>query len=415
MPSPAYPPDLAAVAFERWPTLFGAPMPITQEQLAEALDECFHASLLTEEGRPARFRLLLAPEEDLPLDGEPNREAWRLAFESPMPLNAQELRRLSPAAPFERTLIAASPGAERMEIWGLAHSGADWLAPSWGGRRDSRQPWTSAPIIHVNGPGRLAVRGAGQLVAALERGRVTTQTIDAFESEWLGELFANARGHLTEDVRAVDPTLLQTVSQHMVRRTISLIRSAGHGGLVLFADPEVAERYRKNDGALRTKHRFRDVEPVHRYQTLIARLSSEMKRLDPRDDAPHGWREFEEAEDKSLARVERSIFEMSNVVAALASVDGAVLLDKRFGLVGFGVEVSAELEPPSRVWRAYDLEATERRCDLVESVGTRHRAAYRYLQHHPEGLAIVISQDGSVRFVAHRPEGVTYWEQFVSP
>lgn len=415
MPSNAYPPDLTTVAFERWPTLFDVPIGITQEQLRVALDECYHASLLTEEGRLSRFRLLLSPEEDLPLDGEPNREAWRLAFETPMPLDAQELRRLAPAAPFERTLIAASPGAERMEIWGFAHSGADWLAPSWGGRRDSLKPWTSAPIIHVNGPGRLAVRGSGKLVAALERGRVTTQTIDAFESQWLAHLFATSRSRLAEEGISVDPSLMQTVSQHMMRRAISLIRSAGHGGLLLFADPDVAEGYRKSDGALRTKHRFRNVEPVHRYQTLIARLSQEMKRLDPRDDAPHGWQEFERAEDKSLARVERSIFEMSNVVAALASVDGAVLLDKRFGLVGFGVEVSAELEPPARVWRASDLEATERRCDLVESVGTRHRAAYRYLQHHPEGLAIVISQDGSVRFVAHRPEGVTYWEQFVSP
>jgi hypothetical protein len=67
------------------------------------------------------------------------------------------------------------------------------------------------------------------------------------------------------------------------------------------------------------------------------------------------------------------------------------------------------------VWRAIDIEGESRQCDFAESVGTRHRAAYRFVQHHPQGLAVVISHDGSVRFVASLEHGVTYWEQSVSP
>jgi len=48
-------------------------------------------------------------------------------------------------------------------------------------------------------------------------------------------------------------------------------------------------------------------------------------------------------------------------------------------------------------------------------VGTRHRAAYRFVQGHPGGLAIVVSQDGSVSFVANRNDDVVFWEQSVSP
>jgi hypothetical protein len=116
-----------------------------------------------------------------------------------------------------------------------------------------------------------------------------------------------------------------------------------------------------------------------------------------------------------LAEIEQSIFELSRLVASLAAADGAVLLTKKLEIVGFGAEVSAELPSPPTVWRAFDVEGRERSCDRTENVGTRHRAAYRFVQNHPGGLAIVISQDGAVRFVVCRPEGVTYWEQSVSP
>jgi len=51
----------------------------------------------------------------------------------------------------------------------------------------------------------------------------------------------------------------------------------------------------------------------------------------------------------------------------------------------------------------------------VENVGTRHRAAYRFVEEHPSALAIVVSQDGGVSFVVNRAGEVVLWEQSVSP
>jgi hypothetical protein len=51
----------------------------------------------------------------------------------------------------------------------------------------------------------------------------------------------------------------------------------------------------------------------------------------------------------------------------------------------------------------------------VENVGTRHRAAYRFVNDHPGGLAVVISQDGGVSFVANRDGEVVFWAQSVGP
>jgi hypothetical protein len=128
-----------------------------------------------------------------------------------------------------------------------------------------------------------------------------------------------------------------------------------------------------------------------------------------------GWAEFATSSNAHLERLEQAIFEWSRVIANLAAIDGAVVLDKRFALLGFGVEVSAEVAPPPRVWRALDAEGHERRAEEVEAVGTRHRAAYRFALENPRGLAIVISHDGGVSFVANRDGEVVYWEQSIGP
>jgi hypothetical protein len=128
-----------------------------------------------------------------------------------------------------------------------------------------------------------------------------------------------------------------------------------------------------------------------------------------------GWTDFVATPSGELERLEQAVFELSRVIANFASIDGAVVVDKRFALLGFGAEVSAELPTPDVVWRALDAEGAAVRSDDVERVGTRHRAAYRFVQDHPSGLAIVISHDGGVTFAANREGRVVFWEQSVSP
>jgi hypothetical protein len=417
----AYPPDLADYTLEQWPA--GAPLGVTRDQLADVLSACFLASLTTDEGRPVRFRLLLTPHNALPAEGEPNHSVLKLRFENSRALEADELRRLSPAAPFETSLIGAYLEGSELRIWGIAHSGAAWLAPSWGGR-GADVIWTRAPILHVTGPGRVAVRSAGQLVASLERGTLISSAMDVFESQWLPRLFAVVREDVLREHHGdaadsgsksgvIDASLVQVLTQHMVRRVVRLVRGAGHGGMILIAEVEEALRFRDGLGAIRLKYTFADEEPRSRYQTLLRRLMTCLGAASRTGSV--GWEDFVAADDPALAEIEQSVFEISRLIASLASIDGAVLLNKRFDLIGFGAEVSAELTAPKQVWRAIDIEGESRQCDLAESVGTRHRAAYRFVQHHRRGLAIVISHDGSVRFVASLKDGVTYWEQSVSP
>src|SRR5262249_761640 len=102
------------------------------------------------------------------------------------------------------------------------------------------------------------------------------------------------------------------------------------------------------------------------------------------------------------------------LIAALADVDGAVVLTRRLELVGFGAEIVGSLPHVERVARAADLEGETRALDTPDDVGTRHRSVYRLVAAAPEVLAIVMSQDGAVQFVAQRAGDVTVWDHFAS-
>jgi hypothetical protein len=415
----AYPPDLARYVEAHWPS--DTALTVAPKLLDEALSTAFQASLTSEETRPTRFRLLLTPVEQLPENGSPNQGVLRLKFDRSRPLLADEVRRLSPAAPFETSLIGAHAEEKKLRIWGIAHSGPAWLAPTWGGR--SLVPnWTYDPIIHVTGPGQLAVRCAGKLVGAIERGLLVEAMIDVFESEWLPAMFARERDevraqHAALQARNVSPTLVENslvgrVGQHMVRRAIQLVRGARHGGMILVVDAGPEAPSNSLDG-LRLKYRLGQDEPSHRYRTLLFQILEAV--ADATSKASVGWSDFASDGSANLEKLEQAVFEWSRAVANLTAIDGAVVLDKRFGLLGFGAEVSAELPAPPRVWRALDTEGRQRRTDDIENVGTRHRAAYRFVNDHPDGLAIVISHDGGVSFVANREHHVVFWEQSVSP
>lgn len=416
--SHAYPPDLARYVIANWPGELE--LTISPEHLEEALVVAFQASLTLEETRPTRFRLLLTPPEHLPASGAPTQGVLRLQLDTRRALSADELRRLAPAVPFETALIAVHVDDDKLRIWGVAHSGPAWLAPTWGGR--SVVPnWTYDPIIHVSGPGQIAVRCAGKLIGAIERGLVVDATLDVFESEWLPAMFARERedvraAHDAQQASAKSPTsaehsLVGKVGQHMLRRAIQIVRGARHGGLLLVVDTE--DGTKPLPSSLRLKYRLQQDEPSHRYRSLLLRI---LQAVAETSDKPSvGWADFASNESQLFATLEQEVFELSRVLANLTAIDGALVLDKRFGVLGFGAEVSAELPAPNQVWRALDAEGVQRQSEDVENVGTRHRAAYRFVREHESGLAVVISQDGGVTFVANRDREVVFWSQSVGP
>jgi hypothetical protein len=414
----AYPRDLVAFVRQRWPDDVRLNPP-GDDRLERLVSTAYQASLLRDEGRVTSFRLLVARPESLPEAGHPPMGLHRLRFQETRPFEANEIRSLTPAAKYHRALIGVSEGDEEPAIWGLVQSGPRWLQASTGGRV-SEPTLPRALVIRVSRPGHVAVALGNRTIAELSSGRLTDFAVDVFESKWLPARFATVRGELeaivaeqgaraTPPWRPLDPSLVRSLSAQMFKRVIATIRAAHHGGTVLLLPPECAQDI-ANERFVRLKYAFIDEEPRRRYRTLVTQVLTAMAKDSPGDPSPAGWETYRKCQSSDLGEVDEAIFEVSHLLASLAEVDGAVVLTKRFEILGFGGEIAGDLAEVDTVQRALDLEGIHWEAERVDEVGTRHRSAYRLCARFHDALAVVISQDGSVRFIAWHAGGVTYWD-----
>ena len=433
----AYPGDLAAFVRERW-----ARYPKGAEEtddrdarlpdasvMEALLSTCYQASLLREEERPVIFRMIFAEPQDFPEGDGPPDGLHRLEFEEPRPFDEHELRRLSPAADFDRSLVGVSRDAEgELKVWGVVHSGPRWLRGVQGGREPSA-PLPPVPVVEVEGPGRLQIRKGSVAIAELEAGRLSDSYADVFASQWLPDLFAPVRAELVElheEARreaasvgetwaSLDPDLSRKVAQQMFRRLVSTVRDARHGGTIIIVPPERAGEVLAGDH-VSLKHAFVDGEPRRRFRTLIVRIMNRLAQSHGRGEETSypravGWEEYVWSEDRALTELDEAIFEFAHLVAGLAAVDGAVVMTRRFELLGFGGEISGGLTPVHSVRKSLDLEGESTIEEGAQGVGTRHRSAYRLAGSLPDVLLVVVSQDGDARFVRDKDGDVTCWDQ----
>jgi hypothetical protein len=222
---------------------------------------------------------------------------------------------------------------------------------------------------------------------------------------------AEAKGERWADL---GPDVIGLVSQAMVRRFLAAMVSAHHGGTVILLPPENAEDALRGAGPLRLKYTFREGEPRRRYRRLILGLMRAVARAGGSEGvASVDGDRYASLRDDELASLRDAIFEMSQLIAALTEVDGAVVMTKRFELLGFGAEIVGDLPDVQHVARALDLEAEDTVAEPLVADGTRHRSAYRLCSRLPDALALVVSQDGGVRFVTVHRDEVTFWDHAI--
>ena len=121
-------------------------------------------------------------------------------------------------------------------------------------------------------------------------------------------------------------------------------------------------------------------------------------------------RNFLATNDPLVQHLDEAILELAHLVSSLTSVDGAVLMTNRFEILGFGSEISGSLPEVETVQLCEDAEGEVTHFIRTDGVGTRHRSAFRFCHRFPSSLAIIVSQDGNVRFAAAREGKVYCWD-----
>jgi hypothetical protein len=325
------------------------------------------------------------------------------------------------AADFFRSLVAVAPyGDEKLKIWGILLSGTRWVNSVDGGRFTG-YPLPTRVVIHALGPGRITVFVGHRRIAALSGGQLEAYAFDLFQSTWLRESFAAVRKNMQhwlvqEETNhssiTVDVDLLRAVSQNVIRRTLSVVRNAKHGGTLVFIDPDDEGEFTTLGGPMRFKYLLANGPQRNRYRQLIKSAVIRLCQLAITNHVQNiGWNEYQGFADRQLGELDEAFFEFAHFLGDLMAVDGALVLTKQYEIIGFGAELLSEAPCLSSVRRAMDLEATIWANESLDDVGTRHRAVYRLCDQHRKCLAIVISQDGSVRFVKNHNGTVTYWNQ----
>lgn len=390
------------------------------EDLEGILTSCLKASIMRDEGRDVNFRLILCPPEVFDEEGSAH---TALLFDKPRPFNALELRMLAPACDFYRTMmgITHDPRGE-LRIWGLVHSGPEWIQAISGGR-GSFDPLPQWPVISVLGPGMLAAARGSFTLALLRQGTLIQPSTEVFEGRWLSDVFKDTREEIAVLLRdrvrrrggasnRIEPGLVQQLGQHAVRRMISKMRRSRHGGALLFLPPRDSAPEIPSE-LLRPKYSMARHPQRLMYRTamldILEFLSCDI------DGGMHanpqvGWEDYKVCQDHRLKRLDDRLFEFAHLVSEVSQVDGAVVLDRRFQLLGFGAEILANHEL-THVYRALDADGDTVIPQHIDEFGTRHRSAFRLCAQDPQTLAIVVSQDGAIAFIKYHHGHVTLWDQ----
>jgi hypothetical protein len=197
----------------------------------------------------------------------------------------------------------------------------------------------------------------------------------------------------------------------MVKRLIATMRAGRHGGAIVLLPPDCsAHRY------LHFKYSFQEEEPRRRHRTLVLAAMRALARAAAAESLgrPAGWDDYATETRDPFPALDEAIFEVSHLFAALADVDGAVVVNTRWEVLGFSAEIVGDLPDVPHVGVARDLEGVNRTFESTDGVGTRHRSAYRLCAALHDAMAIVVSQDGAVRWVAWHDGEVTCWDHVPS-
>jgi len=414
----SYPRELAEQIWSLWNRPDGSNTALDSvETLNSFLSIAYQASLLREEGRPVECRITLSELKNLEPAGLAAIGFHLVRFAKRRSFAEQEIRRLGPATGFYRAMIAVEWSVSRgFEISGMVHTGA-WSRDLTVAVDSINHPIPDWLIIHIRGPGNLVIHRGSERLVTLLNGRVEGHGFDLFASSWLieryrtiGEGFSDEKAPHPLDSVNVREDLAEKIGVGFMRRVIREIRNSRHGGTIVFAPRFMIGKLLEVKGPLRAKYRIDEACTASPFAVILAEVTWRLGQFAlAKGKSSVGWQEYLEWYEEFPYTFSQRFVELALWLSDLTSVDGCLLLDHKFTVLGFGVEIQVPSFEDEMVYRALDIEAQHCVLESMESAGTRHRTAYRLCREYAECLAIVISQDGAVKFVANYQDKVTYW------
>lgn len=392
------------------------------DQLVETL---FFASLKREESREVTCTVALVdagkPAGEDPDQVRPHRRSY-IPLKPPVFLTAKTLAQLSQASPPWASCIAVCAKKQRFYICGFFDQEIHYRNAV----NQENASWFIRPgviQIEITGIGSLMVFDDSTLITTLNQAAVTESFWNVLNE---GPIALILRKYATALEKSILHSLPKThidlyfgnMGTHptqawlkMLSRILLGVRRLKHGGALLFV-PTL------KSADLHIKHRLNYNRPEEVIAKRIAGAVMEnaawieiQNYIHKSENIPPPYFAEEVAGDKDYQDAMQAEIGCVNFVAALAGVDGLILMVDGLKVRGFGVEITQRRDPP-RVYAARGAQIGKGKLRQIDFTrfGTRHRSMMRYCYHHPGSIGFVISQDGDIRAMTKLPRGLILWE-----
>jgi hypothetical protein len=428
IPDRVYPRDLHGILqrlwdnnplFRGWPNVELPPKAVFDE----IIDVSYHASLLTEEGRPTVFRIVFLDSQSRvsPRDDDELPPVTRYLLKEPVPFTQGELRRLAPVADPRRVLIAVEQSGGRLQIYGLVDIGM----ALWEMARHERVMGHSSPealVVMSTRPGELSISrgdrpvlrlrrrdrdpGAKCLAKRASRG-VFRCGVRGIHPQCLPAIWHQSKPRRGRRAELRPPVVYRVgalVHSRAGTRRHAVVRAGGdHARGLAPAEPcvdqvRLAQHAPRDALVSAMAARLRHNALAERLQNRRTVKAEELEQL----DALAGDQQTCEDAARDAARF----------IASLTAVDGAVVLTDTLRIIGFGAEVTASFSGGDKVHVAHTAEATETKEVRFAEYGTRHRSAFRFVASLEPSVGFIMSQDGGVKAVRQVGSKLVMWPYF---
>jgi hypothetical protein len=332
-----------------------------------------------------------------------------LLFDTPIDYTTKEVVRIAPAIP-TRAMLGVFPQDGRLKIWGIINSGPLELNPTGGA--------AGLFTVTIVGPESLVLRWGPYELARLRYGEMRSLAQRMFATLELvySAGITSIEKALYHEIERDTGGPLCSLDEHVLRKrpvqgflgkVLQAITGAAHGGaLVLVPDswmPDHAPlserlhiKYRSNStslwAALKDYCYFNVSSPPSTDRELADSTVSHERWLDRK------------------RRAASAVEDWVTLCAALAAVDGAVVITDRMRLLGFGAEVLANPTLPVDVVRREHVGDRPAERISILGFGTRNRSAARLCWSSDAILVFVISQDGDIRMYRRVGDVVRMWD-----
>jgi hypothetical protein len=400
--------------------------------LSILLETSYHASLLTEESRRIGFRIIYISKKDakkevkLFLHGEtPIRPIY---FENEREFNVNEILRLAPATEFTQSLICVEQTNKSMKnsklaIWGILDAGSSWYKFI-----HAESSYGDVPpnflTISSSEPGNITISRAGNIILNLKNGKVIKPTSNIFDKGPVAIFFEEAKNRIYNDVLKIlksekydpegfDDDYPKREYIDYLERIIFNMRQKNHGGTII-----IVPDYMNNDDS-RLIDRVSIKYPCNYnvgWELIVNSLVTHREYYDLYFPLWDGKKELSIDNFRKLSKhnsdrdeIEESLSDSVRFIASLSGVDGAVILTDKLRVLGFGAEIISLTPSLKEIKIAKEASGNKGKYTSIDNFGTRHRSAFRFCSSYEESVAIIISQDGSIKVVKRVGPDLILW------